>query len=167
MYYTPAMMAKTNDPIKQDSSVHAPVLVTNLIFWAGIAVSGAGSNNFLVAGAVAAIIVVSYLIYLIAVCCCSDMKGYINNLKAFDDYKKTYDGMVAGKGFFTFWIECYHYQTRTDHKGHTHTEKVVTHTATERFNPRICEDDSGNITGIKDITKYVFINYLKKFYFAD
>ena len=31
----------------------------------------------------------------------------------------------------------------------------------------MCEDDSGNIAGIKDITKYVFINYIKKFYFAD
>ena len=43
----------------------------------------------------------------------------------------------------------------------------MTHTASQRYNPRICEDDSGNITGIKDITKYVFINYLKKFFFAD
>ena len=29
------------------------------------------------------------------------------------------------------------------------------------------EDVSGNITGIQDITKYVFINYLRKFYFTD
>lgn len=75
--------------------------------------------------------------------------------------------MVAGNGFFSFWIECYHYETRRDSKGRTHRHKVVTHTATERYNPQKSEDDSGNITGIKDITKYVFINYLKKFYFAD
>ena len=47
MYYTPAMMAKTNEPIKQDSSMHTPVLVTNLILWAGIAVGAAGSGGFL------------------------------------------------------------------------------------------------------------------------
>lgn len=44
---------------------------------------------------------------------------------------------------------------------------MVTHTATERYNPILSQDTSGNITGIQDITKYVFINYLKKFYFAD
>ena len=104
MYYTPAMMAKTNKPIKQDSSMHAPVLVTNLIFWTCLAVGAAGSDSFIGTAGAIAMIVVSYLIYLIAVCCCSDMKGYINNLKAFDDYKNTYDAMVNGKGFFTFWI---------------------------------------------------------------
>lgn len=78
-----------------------------------------------------------------------------------------YDVMVNGKGFFSFWIECYHYETRRDSKGRTHRHKVVTHTANQRYNPKVSEDDSGNITGIKDIKKYVFINYLKKFYFAD
>ena len=43
----------------------------------------------------------------------------------------------------------------------------MTYTTKERYNPRICEDDSGNLSGIKDITTYVFINYLKKFFFAD
>jgi hypothetical protein len=28
-------------------------------------------------------------------------------------------------------------------------------------------DESGNVSGIKDITKYVFIKYLKRFYFSE
>lgn len=43
----------------------------------------------------------------------------------------------------------------------------MTHTATENYQPRESIDVSGNVTGIQDITKYVFINYLKKFYFSD
>lgn len=31
----------------------------------------------------------------------------------------------------------------------------------------LSEDTSGSIVGIEDITKYVFINYLKKFYFVN
>ena len=84
--------------------MHAPVLVTSLIFWACLGVGAAGFNSFI--GSVGSIVmmVLSYLVYIVAVCCCSDMKGYINNLKAFDNYKNTYDTMVEGKGYFSFWI---------------------------------------------------------------
>jgi hypothetical protein len=47
----------------------------------------------------------------------------------FDDYKQTYDKMVKGKGYFTFWIECYHYKT-VQTKNRSRQQKVVTHTAT-------------------------------------
>ena len=161
------MMAKSNEPIKQEPSKHIPVLVTTLIVWAAFGVGGAGVNNFFSSTITGVIIGISYLIYLCVTCCCSDVRGYITNMKAFDDYKNMYDMMVNGKGFFTFWIECYHYETRTDSKGRSRRHKVVTHTATKRFDPTLSEDDSGNISGIKDITKYVFINYIKKYYFAD
>lgn len=128
MYFTPVMM-KNNDPIPQESSVHLPILITTILFWAGIAVGAAGSGSFLEGAVVGVIIGITYLIYLITACCCSDIKGYITNLKAFDDYKKIYDGMVEGKGYFSFYIQCYHYETRTDHEGRTHQERVVTHTA--------------------------------------
>jgi hypothetical protein len=36
--------------------------------------------------------------------------------------------MVTGKGYFHFWIECYHYRTVRTKNG-TRREKVVTHTA--------------------------------------
>lgn len=66
--------------------------------------------------------------YINTALCCSDIKEYINNLKKFDDYKETYDKMVNGKGYFRFWIECYHYVTVRTKKG-TRRRKVVTHTA--------------------------------------
>ena len=167
MYYTPDMMSKTNEPIKQESSKHFPVVITSLMVWAGIAVGAIGLNNFFQAAVTGVIIGISYLIYIIATCCCSDVRGFITNLKAFDDYKNMYDIMVNGKGYFNFWIECYHYETQTDGDGNTSQEKVVTHTASQRYNPIKSEDDSGSLTGIKDIAKYVFITYMKKYFFAD
>ena len=74
--------------------------------------------------------------------------------------------MVDGKGYFNFWIQCYHYVKSGSGK-HRRRKKVVSHTVTEKFEAKICQDDSGNITSITDITKYVFINYQKRFYFAD
>jgi hypothetical protein len=50
-------------------------------------------------------------------------------MKKFEQYQETYDQMVKGKGYFSFWIECYHYETYRDSKGRSHTRKVVTHTA--------------------------------------
>ena len=45
-----------------------------------------------------------YLVYAGVSICLSDIRGYITNLKKFDDYKTTYDKMVAGRGYFNFWI---------------------------------------------------------------
>ena len=103
------MMAKTNEPIKQDSSMHVPVLVFTIIFWGCLAVGAAGMDSFIGTVGAVLMIVFSYLIYLIVSCCCSDVRGYMLNMKAFDDYKTMYDGMVNGKGYFSFWIQCYHY----------------------------------------------------------
>ncbi len=50
-----------------------------------------------------------YGLYLIVSIFCSDIRGYITNLKKFDEYKQTYDKMTKGRGYFVFWIECYHY----------------------------------------------------------
>ena len=127
----------------------------------------AGVNNFLTAAAMGGIIGVCYILYLAISCLCSDIRGFITNMKAFDDYKNIYDSMVNGRGFFTFQIECYHYETTTDEDGNSSSQKVVTHSRTERYNPLNSEDDSGSISGIEDITKYVFITYLKKYYFAN
>lgn len=45
--------------------------------------------------------------------------------------------------------------------------KVVTHTATIDYQVRECYDESGQIESIYENTTYVFINYLKRFYFTD
>lgn len=160
-------MMKNNVPVKQDSSLHVPVIVVSIIFWAGIVVVAAGSSNFLDAVAIGVIIGLTYLLYLIISICCSDIRGYITNLKRFDEYKSMYDKMVNGQGYFHFWIQCYHYRTTRDSKGRTKRRKVVTHTASKKYEPKECFDDSGAVTGIQDVTKYVFLNYLKKFYFTD
>ena len=115
--------------------MHVPIIVTTLIMIGGV-VGGvilARAPDTQVGGIV--LIVIPYLIYLIVTCCCSDIKGYITNLKKFDDYKQTYDKMVAGRGYFHFWIECYHYRTVRTKNG-TRREKVVTHTASENYFPR-------------------------------
>lgn len=157
-------VAEKNVPQKQEASMHCAVIVVSSILFGAVILVAIGSNNFLSVTAVALIFVFAYLIYLVSVCCCSNIKGYITNLKKFDDYSTIYNKMVAGRGYFHFWIECYHYRTVRTKNG-TRREKVVTHTAREDYRPKISEDVSGNISSIKDITKYVFINYLKKFFF--
>jgi len=87
-------------------------------------------------------------------------------MKKFDDYQQTYNRMVQGQGFFKFWIECYHYVTVRTKNG-TSRRKVVTHTANEVFTVTACFDESGEISSIKDVRSYVFIHYLKRYYFTD
>lgn len=105
-------MAKTNVPIKQDNSLHIAVIVGTLLLIGGVAVGASGMNRYIPQTYIAGIVIgVGYLIYIICCTCCSDIRGYITNLKKFDDYKSTYDSMVVAKGYFIFWIECYHYRT--------------------------------------------------------
>ena len=158
-------IALQNIPQKQDASMHTGIIVATIILWVAIIVGALGSSEgFLTGGGIGAIIAISYIVYICATCCCNDIKGYITNLKKFDDYSNIYKKMVEGKGFFKFWIECYHYRTVRTKNG-TRREKVVTHTARENYCPAVSEDVSGNINSIKDITKYVFINYLRKYFF--
>lgn len=98
-------IAKTNEPIKQDSSMHTGTVIVTILMIAGIVVGAIGFRSFLGQDYVTGLLIgIPYLLYLIVVICCSDIRGYITNLKKFDDYKETYDGMVAAKGFFIFWI---------------------------------------------------------------
>ena len=68
--------------------------------------------------------------------------------------------MVKGRGYFRFWIECYHYTSQGKNR-----RKVITHTNEIVFYPQVSVDVSGHINSIKDITKYVFISYLPKYFF--
>ena len=43
----------------------------------------------------------------------------------------------------------------------------MTHKAEKKYMPVKSEDDSGNLTGINDITSYVFVDYEKRYYFTD
>jgi hypothetical protein len=93
-----------NIPVKQNSSLHLPVVIFNVIFMACLIVGLIGLGAFLDIGAMIGMIVGSYLVYLIIGCCCSDIKDYVQNTKKFDDFQATYNQMVRGKGFFRFWI---------------------------------------------------------------
>ena len=147
-----------------NSSYHIPILITSIILWVigGVGVSnGENRIGFVI------IISIAYVAYLISVFCCSDIKSYITNLKCLKDSKSFNDGIKDSKGYFIFNVECYHEETRTDDAGSLHSEKVVTHQASEYFTPKLCKDSSGKVSGIADIKKYKFISYCKKFYFAD
>jgi hypothetical protein len=77
-------IAKTNVPIKQDSSMHVAVIVTTLLLIGGIAggviLLLGSADNF---GAGIGVIAGAYVIYVGVSICCSDIRGYISNLKKF------------------------------------------------------------------------------------
>jgi hypothetical protein len=110
-------IAKTNVPTKKESSKHVPIIITTVLYIAGIIVGIILLPKPETNSAGIAIIAVPYAIYLIVSICCSDIRGYITNLKKFDDYKQTFDKMTKGRGYFVFWIVCYHYRTVRTKKG--------------------------------------------------
>ena len=159
-------MMKNNHPIRQPASYHIRVVVASLVGWSGLIVGAVGANNFLDVFGTVAIVLSTYIVYLCVSCNCSEAKEYLQNMKAFMEYKEMYDKMVKGEGFFRFWIECYHHESRGSGK-RRRSVKVVTHTAEHKFLPAKSEDDSGNLTGINDITSYVFVDYEKRYYFTE
>ena len=156
---------QTNQPVKQEPSLHVALLVGSVLFFACIIIAGAGYKRFLPMDGTIALLGVSYVLYLILSIACSELRQYISNMKRNADYEQTYNKMVQGRGYFTFWIECYHYVTVRTKKG-TSRRKVVTHTATERYNVTSSTDESGQIGNIVDVKDYIFIHYLKRYYFS-
>lgn len=157
---------QTNQPIKQEPSLHVALLVGSIIFFACIIIAGIGYKTFLKMNGAIGILVSSYVVYLFLSIFCSELREYISNMKKNSDYEQTYNKMVEGRGYFTFWIECYHYVTVRTKKG-TSRRKVVTHTATERYNVTNSTDESGQIGNIMDVRDYIFIHYLKRYYFSE
>ena len=165
-YFNPNS-GKKNIPEKLEPAKHTAIMMVNLLFLALLVTAIIGFNRFLDTGGFIAIIIVPYFFYLFIACCCSDIKGYIEKMKKFDDYQETYDKMVRGKGYFKFHIECYHYVRRSTRRGQSSSRKVVTHTATENFICAESIDESGQLMNIEDIKNFVFINYLKRYNFVD
>lgn len=84
-------VALQNYPQKQDSSMHVGITISTVILWAAIIVGALGSSEkFLTGLAIGLIIGFAYLFYLIIVCLLNDIKGYITNLKKFEQYSQTY-----------------------------------------------------------------------------
>jgi|LakMenEpi03Aug12_release.lakeMendotaPanAssembly.Ray.scaffolds.fasta_scaffold374706_1 hypothetical protein len=81
--------------------MHVNVIIVTLIFFAGVGIGVGGMGTlFQETTGPILLIVIPYLIYLIVSICCSSTRGFITNLKKFDDYKETYDKMVKGRGYF-------------------------------------------------------------------
>lgn len=97
-------IAKTNVPTKLDSEMHIAVLVGTAIMVGGVAAGVILLGDPTLFNVAIALLVAPYCLYLITSICCSQIRGYITNLKKFDDYKQTYDKMVIGRGYFHFWI---------------------------------------------------------------
>jgi hypothetical protein len=97
-------IAKTNIPAKLDSERHIAILVATAIMIGGVIAGVILLGYPSLINVAVALLVFPYCLYLILSICCSEIRGYITNLKKFDDYKKTYDKMVIGRGYFIFWI---------------------------------------------------------------
>ena len=119
-----------------------------------------GANNFLDTGIAIVIVIISYIAYLCMGYNCSQARKYLKNMKEFAEYKEIYENMVREEGYLRFHIRCYHYERKR-------RTPVITHRATYKYIPKKSEDDSGDLTGIRDLTSYVFVNYQKGFYFAN
>jgi hypothetical protein len=159
--------SKTNVPVRAEPSIPRCIAITNLVFLGFLLFGIVGYYSFLFPMEVMFVFLIpTYLIYLISVCCCSDIKHYIENMKSFQQYQPTYDKMANGQGYFTFWIECYHYVTVRSKNG-SRRRKVVTHTATQVFPVSQTVDESGQLASIEDQNSFLFMQYLKRFYFSD
>lgn len=62
---------QTNQPVKVEPSLHVALLVGSIIFFACIIIAGAGYKKFLPVSATIAMIVVSYVLYLVLSIACS------------------------------------------------------------------------------------------------
>ena len=86
-YYFNALdpnIAKTNVPIKQESSMHVPIIVAKLVLIVGF---GAGIGIMIVKPELlaygGAAIGAGYIIYVVCAFTCSTIRAYITNLKKF------------------------------------------------------------------------------------
>lgn len=116
--------------------MHTVSILGTLLMIGGIVAFAIGFRKYFQDFIAYVILGLPYLVYLLLALRCSDVKGYISNLKKFIEYKKTYDAMIKGTGYFVFWIECYHYPTIAEQvvenqSMHLRTSKrIVSHTAT-------------------------------------
>ncbi len=117
-----------NVPVKQQSSYHMAAIVVSFVLIGGIIVAAVGFMNFLDLGGTIALIAGTYFLYAFFAICCSDIRSYVSNMKKIGQYANTYQKIRNGRGFFKFYIECYHYHTVRSNSGTTRM-KNVTHTA--------------------------------------
>ena len=143
------------------------MLIASLVEWLVLIVCGLGINHYMDEGSAIGLLVGAYVFYVAIVCIWSDVPKYVSDLTVFRECANQHEEMVRGRGYFTFSIECYHFENRRDHKGEYSSVKIVTHSAKEDFHPAVSEDGSSALAAIKEANRYVFLHYLKKYEFAD
>jgi len=117
---------------------------------------------------------VVYLIYLIE-SFCSATSAYLWNFSPDEDIVSYVKRLRTYAPVLSFHCECYHYRTyvtySTDSKGNqtsqTHTEKVTTHTETQRFPYSRCVDDSGDISENVFVYNSTRVDFSKDIQFGD
>jgi len=102
--------------------------------------------------------------------CCSDTRGYLNNIQ-FNRSPYEYESTLrASKGTINWTVQCYHYETRrtTDSKGKTKTKRVRvnTHRASKNYVYHGSRDVSAELPNIESF-KVMQLNSETRFGFAD
>jgi hypothetical protein len=162
------------------SSYHIRSLIATVFLVAGFA-SGLCvyflNPGALSTGGLVAILVCSYVFYLLLACICNDLSSYLSHIGRGTLFESQYNQVRALIGRFKFYAECYHNELRvhtnytTDSNGNQHlntyttTEKVITHTATEYVTPASTEDISGQADRIRAQKSIVFIEFLVNYRF--
>jgi len=96
-------LRRSNAPIKKDSLIHANAILGTCIFLCGLVIAILGFKLGLIdLGGPIAIILITYLTYLLLTFCCSALIQYIKNMKRFEEYQNIYQRMVNGQGFLIF-----------------------------------------------------------------
>jgi hypothetical protein len=65
---------QTNQPIKQETSLHFPLIFGSIALLGGIIVAAAGYKTFLPLSGTVCLIVIPYIIYLITAMACSELR---------------------------------------------------------------------------------------------
>jgi hypothetical protein len=161
----------TNYLREESRSAHCQVIVATCFLIGGIVLAiilkASGSIGL---GAMIAIIVASYLLYLCIGCCCNSTRDYLSNIDKGENFHRYCEMLRTSQGAFEFGVTCYHYEMRMHHTSHgyeTRQEKVITHTANEVLTPTFCKDESGPMDRVQAQTNMIFVEYLAKFKFLD
>lgn len=128
----------------ESRSAHCQAIVATVFLIGGIALAiilkATGSIGL---GAMIALIVGFYLLYLCIGCCCNTLREYLQNIDRGENFHNYCEMLRTSQGSFEFGVTCYHYEMRMHHTSHGYEhreEKVITHTANEALTPTFCKD---------------------------
>lgn len=101
--------------------------------------------------------------------CCSDVSGYLGNVKksgSGDTPYEYFEDMKRTKGEIRWHVQCYHYKTTRNSKGKTSRKRVNTHAATKFFQYNDWRDVSTPLKNM-ETHKIMQLHTKKSFGFAN